>query len=57
MLETLFNKVRTFLKKTPTQEFSYEYCETFKNSYVCRDEILTRINASFPTSVNSCTMK
>ena len=38
MLEFFFDKVAglrlaTLLKETPTQVFSYEYCETFKNTY------------------------
>ena len=38
MLEFLFNKVAglqgcKFIKKTPTQVFSREYCEIFKNTY------------------------
>ena len=38
MLESLFNKVAglrfvTLLKKPPTQVFSCEICETFKNTY------------------------
>ena len=40
MLESLFNKVAgliaTLLKKTPTQVFSCEYSEIFKNSYFYR---------------------
>ena len=32
-LESLFNKVE---EETPTQVFSCEYCETFKNSFVFR---------------------
>ena len=38
MLESLFNKVAAnqvchFTKKTPTQMFSCEICEIFKNTY------------------------
>ena len=38
VLEPLFNKVAgfkacNFIKETPTQEFSYEYCEIFKKTY------------------------
>ena len=41
VLESLFNKVAglsfvTLLKKPPTQVFSYEICETFKNTYFHR---------------------
>ena len=41
MLESLFNKVAglrfvTLLKKPPTQVFSCEICETFKNTYFHR---------------------
>ena len=28
-----FNNVQASLKKTPTQVFSCEYCEIFKNTY------------------------
>ena len=33
--ESLFNKVikRDFIKQTPTQSFSSEYCKNFKNTY------------------------
>ena len=39
MLESLFNKVaglqglQLYSKKTPTQMFSREHCENFKNTY------------------------
>ena len=38
MLESLFNKVAAFwpatlLKETPTQVFSFEYCDIIKNTY------------------------
>ena len=37
MLESLFNKVaslKAYLKETPTQVFSFKYCEIFKNTYL-----------------------
>ena len=35
MLESLFNKVDSKdIKEAPTQVFSCEYCEIFKNTYI-----------------------
>ena len=33
MLESLFDKITTLLKKTPIQVFSCEICEIYKNAY------------------------
>ena len=37
-MESLFNKF--YYKETPTQVFSWEYCETFKNTY-CEEHLRT----------------
>ena len=42
MLKSLFNKVvglqglQFYSKETPTQVFSYEICQIFKNNFFCR---------------------
>ena len=38
VMESLFNKF--YYKETPTQVFSWEYCETFKNTY-CEEHLRT----------------
>ena len=53
MLESLFNKVAglkacIFIKKeTPTQVFSYEHCEIFKNSFFIGG-VLPPVHYTFP---------
>ena len=36
-----------FLKKTPTQEFSREICEIFKNTFICRTPSVDAFRYSF----------
>ena len=51
MLESLFNKVTglkayIFIKKdTPTQIFSYEYCNIFKNSFFMEQLLTIRLRS------------
>ena len=36
VLESLYDKVALYYKKTPTQVFTCEICEIFKNTFFCR---------------------
>ena len=51
MLESLFNKFTglkacIFIKKdTPTQVFSYEYCNIFKNSFFMEQLLTIRLRS------------
>ena len=45
MLESLFNKITTFEKKTPTHVFSCEICEIYKNTY-CEEHCERLLNDS-----------
>ena len=47
LLECLFNKVEGLM--APTQAFSCEYCEIFKNTYV-EEHLLTGASIFFPLS-------
>ena len=45
------SRTATFLKETPTQLFSYEYCKIFKNT--CFDENLRTTDSTIPPSYSS----